>query len=134
MQSQKNTDTITDQFPISCNLPATRNIPDASPDTEREAVRRCRVANLDPPCRLPHVYVLFSRAFLPHAVFFVLLLVGLWHGELRLRSAAIFFALWLAAVLAAPLVTPGTFWMTAFVALMDVVLILMVVKRDVRIH
>ena len=64
----------------------------------------------------------------------MLLVVGLWQGELSLKGAGIFFALWLAAVLAAPLVTAGTLWMTAFVALMDVVLILMVVKLDIRLR
>ena len=83
--------------------------------------------------RLPPVYAFFSRAFLPHAVFFVLLVAGWWLGELSGRRAGLFLALYLAAVAASSLVAGGVFWLTAFVALLDVVLILLVVKGDVRI-
>jgi hypothetical protein len=80
------------------------------------------------------VSVLFSRALLPHVVFFVLLIAGVWLGELSFRRAGIFLALWVAAVIAAQYIIAGTLWMTAFIALMDVVLLLMVVKGDVRIR
>jgi hypothetical protein len=80
------------------------------------------------------VYAFVNRAFLPHAVFFVVLAVGWWLGELSSRRVGLFLALYVAAIAASPLVAGGVFWLTAFVALIDVVLILLVVKSDIRIH
>ena len=75
----------------------------------------------------------FSRAFLPHAVFFVVLAAGWWLSELSGRQIALFLGLWLVALTVAAVVPGGALWMTASVAVLDIVLILMVFKGDIRI-
>ena len=75
----------------------------------------------------------FSRTFLPHAVFFVVLAAGWWLGELSGRQIALFLGLWLLALAVATVLPGGALWMTASVALLDIVLVLMVFKGDIRI-
>jgi len=79
------------------------------------------------------VYAFLNRALLPHVAFFVLLGAGWWLQELSMRRVGLFFATWLLAILAVPLLAYGSLWMTALVSMMDVVLILMIFKRDINI-
>lgn len=79
------------------------------------------------------LFAFLSRTFLPHAVFLVVLAAGWWLGELSGRRVALFLGLWLVALAVAAVVPGGAFWMTASVALLDIVLILMVFKGDIRI-
>ena len=79
------------------------------------------------------MYAFFSRMLLPHAIFFAMLAAGYWLGELTVRRIAWFFGIWLAAVLILPLAPYGILWATAVVAVMDIVLILMIFKRDIRV-
>ena len=79
------------------------------------------------------MYAFFNRALLPHLVFWAVIGAGWWLYELSYRQIAIFVALWIVAITFVPTLPAGGLWMTAVVAIMDVVLILMVFKGDVRI-
>ena len=79
------------------------------------------------------MYALFNRALFPHVVFFALLLVGWWQAELSYRRIGIFFTLWLVTIVAVSKLPYGGLWMTAVVAVMDIVLVLMIFKKDIPI-
>jgi hypothetical protein len=68
-----------------------------------------------------------------HAAFWALLIIGIATGELSARRAGIFVALWVAGYLGLPLLfSLGSQLMTSYVAVLDIVLVFMVVKGDVR--
>jgi hypothetical protein len=70
---------------------------------------------------------------LPQILFCILLAAGWYLGRLGGRQILTFLAVWLAGVLAAglfPLMSP---LFTAYVALIDVVLILVIFKGDIKI-
>ena len=74
-----------------------------------------------------------TAAIAVFVVFPILLIGGVWAGELRLRTAAVFAILCL--VLRAIFVALG--WSAQFiiaVSLLDIILILMIFKGDVRIR
>jgi hypothetical protein len=77
--------------------------------------------------------VYFTRLLLPHIVFFGVLAAGWWTGELTNRRILIFVGIWLVAILGLPLLPSGFLWMTAAIAVTDIVLVLMVFKRDITI-
>jgi hypothetical protein len=79
------------------------------------------------------VYAFFNRALLPHVVFWLVLAAGWWTGELAIRRLLVFLAIWIVAIVALPMLPSGFFWMTAAVSVVDIVLVLMVVKRDIQI-
>ncbi len=67
-------------------------------------------------------------------VFWTLITLGIVYGELRKRTAATFVALWLAGLVGVPRIAWWAAPMaTSYVALLDVVLVFMVFKGDVRI-
>ena len=69
-----------------------------------------------------------------HAAFWVLLIIGAAAGTLSARPAMIFVALWLAGYLGLPVMFElGPHFMTSYVAVLDIVLMFMVVKGDVRL-
>lgn len=72
-------------------------------------------------------------AWIAQVAFWVLILVGLGYGELARKRAAIFLALWLAGYIGLRFVSYGGLFMTPYVALLDLVLVFMVVKGDVRL-
>ena len=80
------------------------------------------------------VYGFFNRALLPHVAFFVLLAAGWWLQELSLRRIGMFLVIWLVASAAVPMLPYGGLWMTALVSVLDVMLILMIFRRDIRIY
>jgi hypothetical protein len=65
--------------------------------------------------------------------FWFLLVYGLAWGELRPKGIAIFVGVWLAGFVGLPYVAIGDALFTALVAMLDVVLVLLVVKRDLRL-
>ena len=67
-------------------------------------------------------------------VFWALILLGVGSGELGIRGAAIFVAVWLAAYIGLPLVSFGSLFLTPSVAVLDVVLVFLVLKGDVRLN
>ena len=64
--------------------------------------------------------------------FWMLLAVGLWLDELRWRGAAIFVALWIAGFFVTSHTIAGLF--LPYVALLDIVLVLVVFKGDVTLQ
>jgi hypothetical protein len=73
-------------------------------------------------------------SLIAHAGFWFLLVYGLAWDELRVRGASVFAALWLAGYFLAPswpVLGPGFF--TAFAALLDIVLVFIIFKGDVRL-
>ena len=79
------------------------------------------------------MYAFFNRALLPHVVFWAVLAAGWYMAELSYRQIGIALGLWIAAITLVPMAPYGGLWMTAIVALMDVVLILKVFKGDIRV-
>jgi hypothetical protein len=74
-----------------------------------------------------------ARVLLAHALFFILLAVGWRRGQLWGRGILMFLAAWLAGIVAATMLPGGALLFTAYVAIMDVVLILIIFKGDIRI-
>ncbi len=70
----------------------------------------------------------------PIVVFIVLIIVGLWTGELTLKATAVFLALWILGFVAAGYFTMGLGIFVAFTALLDFILILMIVRGDIPIR
>ena len=79
------------------------------------------------------MYAFFNRALLPHVVFWAVLVGGWYMAELSNRQVGIALGIWAICVFLVPSLPGGGLWMTAIVALMDVVLILKVFKGDIRI-
>ena len=68
-----------------------------------------------------------------HAAFWLLLAWGWFTAELRLRGIVLALAFWAAAYLAAPAIPFGPAMFSSFVALLDIVLVLVIFKGDVLI-
>jgi hypothetical protein len=68
-----------------------------------------------------------------HVAFWSLLVIGLARRELRIRSVAVFLVLWLAGYAGRPHVTYGGGLYVALVAALDIALVLLIFKRDVRL-
>ena len=66
-------------------------------------------------------------------VFWALILLGVGSGELGVRGAAIFVTVWLAAYIGLPLMSFGSLFLTPSVAVLDIVLVFVVLKGDVRL-
>jgi hypothetical protein len=66
-------------------------------------------------------------------LFWALILLGVGSGELGIKGAAIFVTVWLAAYLGLPFVSFGSLFLTPLVAVLDVVLVFLVFKGDVRL-
>lgn len=98
---------------------------------------RTRFGEPGPPRRTPQypqsVFAFMNRALLPHVVFWALMVAGWYLSQLSNRQIGVFVGLWLGSILLIPLLPSGGLWMTAIVAVMDIVLILLVFKRDIRI-
>ena len=66
-------------------------------------------------------------------VFWALVLLGVGSGELGIKGAAIFVTIWLAAYIGLPFVSFGSLFLTPCVAALDVALVFLVCKGDVRL-
>jgi hypothetical protein len=66
-------------------------------------------------------------------LFWALILLGVGSGELGIKGTAIFVTVWLAAYIGLPLVSFGSLFLTPFIAVLDVVLVFLVFKGDVRL-
>jgi hypothetical protein len=71
-------------------------------------------------------------ALIAEVAFWALLIVGFWTGELSRRGGAVVLALWLAALFSGAY---RPFWLpfSTCVAVLDVALVLLVAKGDVRL-
>ena len=75
----------------------------------------------------------FNRLLVPHVVFWVLLLAGWYLQVLSAGRVLVLGAGWLVALLVLSRLPSGNLWLTAIIALVDVVLLLVVFRRDVRL-
>ena len=74
-----------------------------------------------------------GRALLPQILFLVLMVAGWYLGRLRSPQIVTLLVVWLAGLLAAGLLPLEPSLFTAYVALVDVVLILVIFRGDIRI-
>ena len=72
-------------------------------------------------------------AWVAHLAFWILTGWGLFTGELSPRAAAVFLLLWLAGFFGLPYAPYGAALFAPFVAVLDIVLVIMVFKGDVRL-
>ncbi|MGH2436916.1 MAG: hypothetical protein ACRDFA_07980 [bacterium] len=74
-------------------------------------------------------------AWIAHALFWGLLLYGWISGQLNLKRIVILLVLWLAGRFGLPYVpyTPAAAMFSSFVAVLDIALVFMIFKGDVRL-
>lgn len=73
-------------------------------------------------------------AWIAQVAFWVLLLLGVGHGALSRKSVAIFVALWLVGYAGLPRLSAlSGMFNTPYVAVLDIVLVFVVLKGDVRL-
>jgi hypothetical protein len=72
-------------------------------------------------------------AWIAHIAFWCLLAWGAILGEIRARQAATFLILWLAGMFGLRLIPYGAGLFSSFVAVLDVALVFIVFKGDVRL-
>lgn len=65
--------------------------------------------------------------------FVALIVIGLWSGELRRTAATIFLALGISAWIVLPRFEDGVWFVTPVLAVLDIALVLVIFKRDIRI-
>lgn len=66
-------------------------------------------------------------------VFWALLLLGVGFGGLGIKGAAVFVMLWVAAYFGLPFVSFGSLFLTPCVAVLDLLLVFLIFKGDVRL-
>jgi hypothetical protein len=72
-------------------------------------------------------------ALIAHVGFWLLLGYGWFWDELRERSLAVFLGLWLLGFFGLPFLRYGEAMFSSFVAVLDVALVFMIFKGDVRL-
>ena len=72
-------------------------------------------------------------ALIAHGAFWILLAYGWFWDEVGPRGATILLALWLAGYFGLPFIRYGDAMFSSFVALLDVALVFMIFKGDVRL-
>jgi hypothetical protein len=72
-------------------------------------------------------------AWIAHAAFWCLMAVGWAFGEVQMKGTTFFLALWFAGFVGLPYLPYGAAMFPSFVAILDVALVLVVFKADVRI-
>ena len=72
-------------------------------------------------------------AFIAHAAFWTLLFWGWFAAEMRLRGVVIVVLFWIAGYFFLPALPYGAAMFSSFVALLDIVLVLVIFKGDVLI-
>ena len=65
--------------------------------------------------------------------FWILVAWGFFSGELRLRGVTIAIALWLAGTFGLPYLTFGATLITTYLAVLDIALVFVIFKGDVRL-
>ena len=93
-----------------------------------------RLVGADRKWRHPLIGSSLVGAWVAQFAFWVLIALGIAYGVLGKRAAAIFVALWLAGFVWVPRIAWwATPMVTSYVAVLDIVLVFMVFKGDVRI-
>lgn len=72
-------------------------------------------------------------ALIAHGAFWVLLVYGWFWDEVGPRSATILLVLWLVGYFGLPFIRYGDAMFSSFVAMLDVALVFMIFKGDVRL-
>lgn len=72
-------------------------------------------------------------ALIAHVAFWVLLACGWFRDELGPRAIAVFVLLWMGGMFGLPLVAYGSAMFPSFVAVLDIVLVFIIFKGDVRL-
>lgn len=72
-------------------------------------------------------------ALIAHVSFWVLLPYGWFFEEIGPRGSTVFLLLWLIGYVGLPLVTYGPLLFSSFVALLDIALVFIIFKGDVRL-
>lgn len=76
----------------------------------------------------------YGSSLVAHVAFWVILAVGLALGELWPRRAGLFALAWFAGAFAIPyFVPPAGLLVTTYVAILDIILVLVVFRGDVRL-
>jgi hypothetical protein len=73
-------------------------------------------------------------AWVAHIAFWVLLACGWFWDELGVPGIALLLFLWLAGLFGLPHVPYGPAMFSSFVAVLDIVLVFLIFKGDVRLH
>ncbi len=73
-------------------------------------------------------------ALIAHAAFWVLLVYGRFFDELGVRGIVIFVLLWVAGWFGLPLLTYGAAMFPSWVAVLDIALVFIIFKGDVRLN
>jgi hypothetical protein len=72
-------------------------------------------------------------ALVAHVTFWVLILYGLAVGELPAKAIALFLLFWLAGRFGLPYLSYGAAMFPSFVAVLDIALVFIIFKGDVRL-
>jgi len=72
-------------------------------------------------------------AWIAHVAFVVLVAAGWVSGELGARATGVVVTLWVAAYICLPFIPHGAALFPSVVAVLDVVLVLLILKTDVRL-
>lgn len=73
-------------------------------------------------------------AWIAQVVFWALLLIGLGSGELDRKRGALFGALWMAGFVAARFTPAAAVLVTPYLAVLDLILVFVIFKGDVRLN
>ena len=72
-------------------------------------------------------------AWIAQVVFWALLLVGELWGDLGIARGVVFVALWVVGYFGLPLLPSGGLFFSPYVAVLDLVLVFLVLKGDLRL-
>jgi hypothetical protein len=72
-------------------------------------------------------------AFVAYVAFWTLIIYGFAAGELRVKGVAVFVLAWLAGRVGLPYVPYGAAMFSSFVAMLDIALVFVIFKGDVRL-
>ena len=72
-------------------------------------------------------------AVVAHIVFWLLLPVGWFFDEVSGRTVVVFLALWAAGLLGLPYLPNGSALFTTYIAVLDIALVFMIFKGDLRL-
>ncbi len=72
-------------------------------------------------------------AFVAHTAFWVLLVYGWFWDEMGLRGIAVFLLLWVAGMFGLEFVPFGASMFSSYIAVLDIALVFIIFKGDVRL-
>lgn len=72
--------------------------------------------------------------WIAHIAFWTLLIIGTWSEDLGRKLIVLFLVLWAAGMFALPRVSFGAGLSTPFIAVLDIALVFLVFKGDIRLN